>query len=253
MFKIFVLCFAILSLICAIHCTPTAVKRGRPSPAPKRDGLVARSRPSPAPKRDGIVARGRPSPAPKREVARDHRPSPVPKRNVARDRRPSPVPKRNVARDSRPSPVPKRNVARDSRPSPVPKREVARDHRPSPVPKRDGLVARGHCDFLCPQDNLVGGAVLSQMYTDFRHLYCGYDVEDMNALCMYNRNTGELVSSSSLFECDQQAAFQCSGTKNDQEGMKLSPDQPRDSRAVNLPQFVKARSEARRAVDADTV
>lgn len=65
MFKPFALCFTILTLICAIQCTPTAVKRGGYSPLPKR-GYA-----SPIPKR------GYPSPIPKRGYA-----SPIPKRDA---------------------------------------------------------------------------------------------------------------------------------------------------------------------------
>lgn len=40
MSRLFVLCFAILSLICAIQCTPTSLKRGEPSHRP--GGLTVR-------------------------------------------------------------------------------------------------------------------------------------------------------------------------------------------------------------------
>src|SRR6202789_3048951 len=100
MFKPFVICFAILTLICTIQCAPTGVNRDNYSPASKRSYA-----------------------------------SPVPKRGYA-----SPVPKRGYA-----SPVPKRSYA-------------------SPVPKRDALVTRGLCDFLCPQENLIGTG-LSKMST----------------------------------------------------------------------------------------
>lgn len=202
MFKLFVFCFAILTLICGIQCTPTAVRRNYPSVLPKR---------------------GYASPLPKRGYA-----SPVPKRGYA-----SPVPKRGYA-----SPLPKRDYA-----SPLPKR-----HHP------DTLVIRGLCDFLCPQENMVGVG-LSEMTTDSGRLYCRYDVEEVadNAFCMYNRNTGAILSSSSPSECDQQAAFHCPGTKNGQEEMESSPSQPKDSRSGNLPRFVRERSRARRAVGVDTV
>lgn len=124
MFKLFVLCFSILTLICAIQCTPTAVRRDKISPLPKRDY-------------------------------------------------PSPLPKRDY-----PSPLPKRDY-----PSPLPKRDY-----PSSIPKRDAIEIRGLCDFLCPQENLVGTG-LSRMSTDSGRLYCRYDVEEMgdNGFCMYNR------------------------------------------------------------------
>ena len=174
MFKLFVLCFSILSLICAIQCTPTASKRSGPSAQPGT------------------------------------------------------------------------------------------------------LVSRGHCDFRCPDKN-VAGRELSKPSADPGRLYCRYDAEeaDDRAYCMYNRvrsicvkspsclwclssipiiqNTGELLSGSSPSECDQQAVFDCPGTKNSQEDMKVVPSQPKDSRSVNLPQFVKARSMARRTRDAETV
>jgi len=168
MFKPLVLCFAILTLICAIQCTPTPVRRDKYSPMPKRDD-----------------------------------------------------------------------------PSPMPKR-----HRPSPMPdRRDALVTRGLCDFLCPQENLVGTG-LSRMSTDSGRLYCRYGVEraDDNAFCMYKRNTGDLLPGFSPFECDHQAAFYCPSMKNGQEDARLSPSHPKDSRSVNLPEFVKARSKARRTV-----
>jgi hypothetical protein len=44
MFRLLVLCFTALSLICAIQCTPTAEKRGKPSYGAKRENLVARGR-----------------------------------------------------------------------------------------------------------------------------------------------------------------------------------------------------------------
>ena len=61
MFKPFALCFTILTLICAIQCTPTAVKRNGYSPLPKRDypsGLPKRDYPSGLPKRDALMTRG---------------------------------------------------------------------------------------------------------------------------------------------------------------------------------------------------
>lgn len=210
MSKLFVLCFAIFSLICAIQCSPTAEKRGKPSPV-----FVARGKPSPV-----LMARGKPSPV-----------------LMARGK-PSPV---LVAR-GKPSPV---FVAR-GRPSPV---LVARGQ---PSPKPEGHVARGHCDFQCPYES-VEGIALSESSEDPGRLYCRYDVEetDEKAFCMYKRNTGELVSSSSPSECDERAVFHCPGTKSSQEEMKWVPEQPKDSRSVNLPQFVKARSMARRAADVD--
>jgi len=222
MLKLLVLCFTIFSLISAIHCTPTAVKRGKPSP-----GFVARGQPSPV-----LAARNKPSPV----LAARSKPSPV----LAARSKPSPV----LAARSKPSPV---LVARN-KPSPV---LVARGQ---PSPRSEGLVARGHCDFQCPYESMTGKA-LSKLSTDSGRLYCRYDVEetDDKDFCMYKRNTGELVSSSSLAECDDQAVFHCPGTKSSQEEMKWVPEQPQDSRSVNLPQFVKARSMARRAADADAV
>ncbi|KAF9787831.1 hypothetical protein BJ322DRAFT_582066 [Thelephora terrestris] len=120
--------------------------------------------------------------------------------------------------------------------------------KPSYGAKRENLVARGRCDFLCPHENLMGMG-LDDMYTGSERLYCSYDAEGMddNNFCIYNRDTGGLLSSSLPEDCNQLATFRCPGTKNDQEGMKWSPSQPKDSRSVNLPQFVKARSKAKRA------
>lgn len=76
--------------------------------------------------------------------------------------------------------------------SPLPKRgnpsPVAKRGNPSFLPRGDALVARGLCDFLCPQENLVG-TELSRMYTDSGRLNCRYDLEqaDDDAFCMYNR------------------------------------------------------------------
>ena len=60
--------------------------------------------------------------------------------------------------------------------------------RGGPSPKPEFLVARGHCDFLCPYEN-VAGKELSKSYTDSGRLYCRYDVEetDDKAYCMYKR------------------------------------------------------------------
>lgn len=66
MLKLFVFCFAILTLICGIQCTPTAVRRDYPSVLPKRDYA------SPLPKRGYGYA----SPLPKRDY-----PSSLPKRH----------------------------------------------------------------------------------------------------------------------------------------------------------------------------
>jgi len=101
----------------------------------------------------------------------------------------------------------------------------------------------------------VAGWELSKPSADSGRLYCRYDAEEADdaEYCMYNRNTGELLSGSSPFECDQQAVFHCPGTKNIQEDMKWVPSQPKDSRSVNLPQFVKARSMARRGMEANKV
>ena len=66
-------------------------------------------------------------------------------------------------------------------PSPV------RRNYPSPTPKGDGLVARGHCDYVCPLENLAG-TELSRMHTNSGRLYCKYNVEaDDDAFCLYNR------------------------------------------------------------------
>jgi len=123
---------------------------------------------------------------------------------------------------------------------------------PSPLPRN--LVARGHCDFYCPQEN-AAGKELSSSDVDSGRLYCRYDVEEMDddkAFCMYQRSTGELLSNSSPCKCGEQAVFLCPGTKNGQQEIKWEEGQPKRSRSVNLPQFVKARSMARRAVEADT-
>jgi len=240
MLKRLILFIAIFSLICAIQCTPTPVDRdrSRPSTGFKRDG---RNRPSSRPKRDGWDRRDRPSSRPKRDGR--GKPSSRPKRDglVGRDR-PSSRPKRDGL------------VGRD-RPSSRPKRDglVGRD-RPSSRPhaRSEDLEARGICDFGCPQENLAGTG-LSAMYEDTGRLYCKYDVEGMasTAFCMYNRNTGDLFSAFSPSNCDQQATFHCPGTKNGQEDMSWSPSPPQDSRSVNLPQFVKARSMAKRAAEED--
>ena len=60
--------------------------------------------------------------------------------------------------------------------------------RGGPSPKPEFLVARGHCDFLCPYEN-VAGKELSKSYTDSGRLYCRYDVEGIEdkAYCMYKR------------------------------------------------------------------
>jgi len=222
MLKRLILFIAIFSLFCAIQCNPTPVDRARSQPSTgfKRDG---RDRPSSRPKRDGLDARDRPSSRPKRDK---------------RDR-PSSRPKRD-----RPSSRPKRD-----RPSSRPKRDGGRD-KPSSRPRSEDLEARGICDFGCPQENLAGTG-LSAMYEDAGRLYCKYDVEGMTgtAFCMYNRNTGDLFSAFSPSNCDQQATFHCPGTKNDQED--FSPSPPQDSRSINLPQYVKARSMARRAAEED--
>jgi len=99
------------------------------------------------------------------------------------------------------------------------------------------------------------GEELTKSYGAAGRLYCKYGIEEMGdkEFCMYQRVTGELVSSSSPPECSEQAVFDCPGAESSQEEMKDVPDQPKDSRSVNLPQFVKARSVARRAGVADTV
>ena len=60
--------------------------------------------------------------------------------------------------------------------------------RSGPSPKPEVLVARGHCDFLCPYENVVGKE-LSKSYADSRSLYCRYDVGETEdkAYCMYKR------------------------------------------------------------------
>jgi len=251
MLKRLILFIAIFSLFCAIQCNPTPVDRARSQPSTgfKRDG---RNRPSSRPKREEWDRRGKPSSRPKRD-GRD-RPSSRPKRDgLDRRGKPSSRPKRDgLVSRGKPSSRPKRDeLDRRGKPSSRPKRdELASRGKPSSRPKRDGLEARGICDFGCPQENLAGTG-LSAMYEDTGRLYCKYDVEGMAgaAFCMYNRNTGDLFSAFSPSNCDQQATFHCPGTKNDQED--LSPSPPQDSRSMNLPQFVKARSMARRAAEED--
>ena len=60
--------------------------------------------------------------------------------------------------------------------------------RGGPSSKPELLVARGHCDFLCPYENMVGKE-LSKSSTDSGRLYCRYDVEETEdkAYCMYRR------------------------------------------------------------------
>ena len=60
--------------------------------------------------------------------------------------------------------------------------------RSGPSSKPESLVARGHCDFLCPYENVVGKK-LSKSSADSGRLYCRYDVEetDDKAYCMYKR------------------------------------------------------------------
>jgi len=60
--------------------------------------------------------------------------------------------------------------------------------RDQPSPKPEALVARGHCDFQCPHENVVGKE-LSKSSADSGRLYCRYDVEeaDDRAFCMYKR------------------------------------------------------------------
>jgi len=124
--------------------------------------------------------------------------------------------------------------------------------RGGPSPKPGTLVARGHCDFHCLYEN-AAGRELSESSAHSERLYCGYGVGEAvdKVYCVYNRNNGELLPGSSPAECDRRAVFYCPGTKNSQEDMKFVPSQPKDSRSVNLPQFVKARSKARRAVEAN--
>lgn len=232
MLKLLTFFFAILSVISLIQCTPTPT-RDEVARAPNE----ARHYPSPKPPHQ---ARHHPSPKPRNEAR--HHPSPKP-RNEARHY-PSPKP-RNEARHY-PSPKPQHEARHH--PSPKPRHEAR--HNPSPKPEHQPPQARGLCDFLCPPENIVG-TELSRMYTDSGRLYCRYSVDD-NGFCMYNRNSGALLSGSSLFECDFQAMFHCPGTKNGQEDMGWYPSPPKDSRSVNLPQFVKARAEARRAAEEDT-
>jgi len=222
MFKQLVLCFTVLSLICAIQCTPTPVKRGQPSSKPEARGL-----PSPKP---GVFARSLPSPKP--GVFARSLPSP----------KPGFVP--------RGQPSSKPDLVARGQPSSKP--DVVARGQPSAKP--EGLAARGLCDFECPYES-VAGKTLSRSSMDSGRLYCRYDVEetDDKAFCMYKRNTGELLSSSSPLDCDEHAVFHCPGTKSTQEEMKWVPEQPKDSRSVNLPQFVKARSLARRATEANAV
>jgi hypothetical protein len=146
--------------------------------------------------------------------------------------------------------------------------------RGEPSHRPGGLAPRGLCDFYCPQQNAAGNE-LGRSYADSGRLYCRYDVEeaDDKEFCMYKRaslqlqkknrdaylsladyqNTGELVSSSSPSQCDEQAVFHCPGTKNGQQEMKRIPGGTKTSRSVNLPQFVKARSMARKAMEADPI
>jgi len=60
--------------------------------------------------------------------------------------------------------------------------------RVGPSPKPGSLVSRGHCDFLCPHEN-VPGRGLSKSSADSGRLYCKYDAEETGdrAYCMYNR------------------------------------------------------------------
>ena len=60
--------------------------------------------------------------------------------------------------------------------------------RDQPSLKPEVHAARGHCDFQCPHENVVGKE-LSKSYADSGRLYCRYDVEELDnkAFCMYKR------------------------------------------------------------------
>ncbi|KAF9652706.1 hypothetical protein BDM02DRAFT_3266073 [Thelephora ganbajun] len=112
-------------------------------------------------------------------------------------------------------------------------------------PKPSSHTARGSiCVFKCPESNVEGNNLSSSIH-DSARLNCRYTASNttgIQAACVYNKYTGQLLNNGGNTKCPESALFYCprTGLVNDNKRNSISNRSP-------VPKYFQARTKLGRS------